>query len=53
MFKSTNLQGLNVVSGGAVVLQCVELALGLIGTSLDAFSSRQYDYYQKIVNGIW
>uniref|UniRef100_A0A061QT63 1-phosphatidylinositol 4-kinase n=1 Tax=Tetraselmis sp. GSL018 TaxID=582737 RepID=A0A061QT63_9CHLO len=32
--------------------QCVEVVLGLISDSLDAWRTRQYDYYQRILNGI-
>lgn len=32
--------------------QCVEYVLTLISDSLDAWSSRQYDYYQRMLNGI-
>lgn len=31
---------------------CVELVLGLISDSLDAWRTRQYDYYQRVLNGI-
>jgi phosphatidylinositol 4-kinase len=31
---------------------CVELVLQLVGDSLDAWSSRSYDSYQKLTNGI-
>jgi len=31
---------------------CVELVLQLISESLDAWRTRQYDYYQRVVNGI-
>lgn len=30
----------------------VELVLGLISDSLDAWRTRQYDYYQRVLNGI-
>ena len=30
----------------------VELAMGLISDSLDAWRTRQYDYYQRVLNGI-
>ncbi len=33
-------------------LQCVEMVLQLISDSLDAWRTRQYDYYQRILNGI-
>ncbi|GAB2277305.1 Phosphatidylinositol 4-kinase beta 1 [Dionaea muscipula] len=32
--------------------QCVSLVLSLISTSLDAWRTRQYDYYQRVLNGI-
>ncbi|CAM6090465.1 unnamed protein product [Calypogeia fissa] len=32
--------------------QCVALVLSLIDNSLDAWRSRQYDYYQRVLNGI-
>lgn len=32
--------------------QCVEMVLGLIADSLDAWRTRQYDYYQRVLNGI-
>ncbi|XVF61004.1 hypothetical protein PTKIN_Ptkin08bG0093300 [Pterospermum kingtungense] len=32
--------------------QCVSLVLSLIGSSLDAWRTRQYDYYQRVLNGI-
>ncbi|MED6192681.1 Phosphatidylinositol 4-kinase beta 1 [Stylosanthes scabra] len=32
--------------------QCVSLVLTLISSSLDAWRTRQYDYYQKVLNGI-
>ncbi|RWR92812.1 phosphatidylinositol 4-kinase beta 1 isoform X2 [Cinnamomum micranthum f. kanehirae] len=32
--------------------QCVSLVLSLISSSLDAWRTRQYDYYQRILNGI-
>lgn len=38
----------NVDSG----LQCVEEVMSLIAESLDAWRSRQYDYYQRVLNGI-
>ena len=34
------------------VLQCVEVVLGMISDSLDAWRTRQYDYYQRVLNGI-
>ncbi len=33
-------------------LQVVETVLGLISDSLDAWRTRQYDYYQRVLNGI-
>jgi phosphatidylinositol 4-kinase len=32
--------------------QCVELVLGLVGDSLDAWCMRSYDQYQRVANGI-
>jgi phosphatidylinositol 4-kinase len=32
--------------------QCVEAVLTLVGDSLDAWSTRQYDNYQRLANGI-
>lgn len=32
--------------------QCVEVVLGIIADSLDAWRTRQYDYYQRVLNGI-
>ena len=32
--------------------QCVETVLGMISDSIDAWSTRQYDFYQRILNGI-
>ncbi|CAD7704002.1 unnamed protein product [Ostreobium quekettii] len=32
--------------------QCVQFVLGLISDSLDAWRTRQYDYYQRVLNGI-
>lgn len=32
--------------------QCVSLVLNLISSSLDAWRTRQYDYYQRLLNGI-
>lgn len=31
---------------------CVELVLQFISESLDAWRTRQYDYYQRVLNGI-
>ncbi|KAJ1405054.1 Protein kinase-like domain superfamily [Sesbania bispinosa] len=33
--------------------QCVSLVLSLISSSLDAWRTRQYDYYQRVLNGIF
>ncbi|GLI62236.1 hypothetical protein VaNZ11_004831 [Volvox africanus] len=33
-------------------VQCVEHVLHLIAESLDAWRTRQYDYYQRVLNGI-
>ncbi|KAA8546999.1 hypothetical protein F0562_003428 [Nyssa sinensis] len=32
--------------------QCMSLVLSLISSSLDAWRTRQYDYYQRVLNGI-
>ena len=32
--------------------RCIEHVLGLIGESLDNWRTRQYDYYQRVLNGI-
>ncbi|XP_037429653.1 phosphatidylinositol 4-kinase beta 1-like isoform X2 [Triticum dicoccoides] len=32
--------------------QCVSLVLSLISSSMDAWRTRQYDYYQRVLNGI-
>jgi phosphatidylinositol 4-kinase len=32
--------------------QSVQLVLSLISDSLDAWYTRQYDYYQRLLNGI-
>ncbi|CAI5491560.1 unnamed protein product [Closterium sp. Naga37s-1] len=32
--------------------QCVSLILSFISKSVDAWSTRQYDYYQRVLNGI-
>lgn len=34
------------------LMQCVEVVLGMISDSLDAWRTRQYDYYQRVLNGI-
>lgn len=36
----------------ASLQQCVSLVLSLISSSLDAWRTRQYDYYQRVLNGI-
>ena len=33
-------------------VQCVQHVLTLISDSLDAWRTRQYDYYQRVLNGI-
>ncbi len=33
-------------------VQCVSHVIGLIAESLDAWRTRQYDYYQRVLNGI-
>ena len=33
-------------------MQCVQSVLGLISDSLDAWRTRQYDMYQRLLNGI-
>jgi len=35
------------ISEACYALQCVEVVLGLISDSLDAWRTRQYDYYQR------
>ena len=35
-----------------LLLQVVEVVLGLISDSLDSWRTRQYDYYQRVLNGI-
>ncbi|KAL0039390.1 hypothetical protein WJX79_005779 [Trebouxia sp. C0005] len=37
---------------GLTETQCVEVVLGMISDSLDAWRTRQYDYYQRVLNGI-
>lgn len=32
--------------------QCVQLVLQMISDSMDAWRTRQYDYYQRVLNGI-
>ena len=32
--------------------QVVQMVLSLISDSLDAWRTRQYDYYQRVMNGI-
>jgi len=32
--------------------ECIEIVLNLISDSMDAWRTRQYDYYQRILNGI-
>lgn len=32
--------------------KCVDMVLGLITESVDAWTTRQYDYYQRVLNGI-
>ncbi|CAG9460413.1 unnamed protein product [Pedinophyceae sp. YPF-701] len=32
--------------------QCVQMVLGLISDSVDAWRTRQYDHYQRVLNGI-
>ncbi|KAJ9507667.1 hypothetical protein QJQ45_019158 [Haematococcus lacustris] len=34
-------------------VQSVQMVLGLISDSLDAWRTRQYDYYQRLLNGIF
>ena len=33
-------------------VQVVQMVLSLISDSLDAWRTRQYDYYQRVMNGI-
>lgn len=37
---------------GHTEVACVQLVLELISSSLDAWRTRQYDYYQRVLNGI-
>lgn len=37
---------------GMTEVACVQHVLGLISDSLDAWRTRQYDYYQRLLNGI-
>jgi phosphatidylinositol 4-kinase len=32
--------------------QCVEIMLSMISDSIDAWCTRQYDFYQRVLNGI-
>jgi len=32
--------------------ECIEICLNLISDSMDAWRTRQYDYYQRVLNGI-
>jgi phosphatidylinositol 4-kinase len=32
--------------------ECIEIVLNLISDSMDAWRTRQYDYYQRVLNGI-
>ena len=32
--------------------QCIDIVLNLISDSMDAWRTRQYDYYQRVLNGI-
>lgn len=32
--------------------KCVEVVLNLISESVDAWTTRQYDHYQRVMNGI-
>ena len=34
------------------IIQVVQMVLSLISDSLDAWRTRQYDYYQRVMNGI-
>lgn len=37
---------------GLTEVACVQVVLGLISDSLDAWRTRQYDAYQRVLNGI-
>ena len=37
---------------GATEEECVEIMLSMISDSMDAWSTRQYDFYQRVLNGI-
>ena len=37
---------------GATEEQCVEIMLSMISDSMDAWCTRQYDFYQRVLNGI-
>jgi len=37
---------------GLTEVQAVQMVLSLISDSLDAWRTRQYDYYQRVMNGI-
>lgn len=37
---------------GLTEVRCVQHVLTLISDSLDAWRTRQYDYYQRVLNGI-
>ena len=32
--------------------QCVEIMLSMVSDSMDAWCTRQYDFYQRVLNGI-
>jgi phosphatidylinositol kinase/protein kinase (PI-3 family) len=37
---------------GSTEEQCVEIMLSMISDSMDAWCTRQYDFYQRVLNGI-
>ena len=42
-----------LLRGDVVILEeCVEIMLSMISDSMDAWSTRQYDFYQRVLNGI-
>jgi phosphatidylinositol 4-kinase B len=51
--RVTAVQGVKRrLAGGIAEPAVVEMVLGLISDSLDAWSTRQYDLYQRVLNGI-
>ena len=37
---------------GSTEEQCVEIMLSMVSDSMDAWCTRQYDFYQRVLNGI-